>query len=93
MENIDKELKACRDEINEIDDKLVALFIKRMEIAGKIGSLKKEAGLPVLNVKREDEVRERLLSKTPGEYKESLGSLYNAIFKISKKYQGEDNEV
>ena len=87
MTDADSKLAAYRKDINEIDDKLVKLFIKRMETAGKIGSLKKEAGLPVLNVKREEEVKKRLTEDVPEEYKDSVNKLYDALFAISRAYQ------
>ena len=87
MTDTDLQLQALRMDINAIDDELVKLFIQRMETAGKIGSLKKEAGLPVLNVKREDEVKERLTADVPEVYKESVKNLYDAIFSISRDYQ------
>ncbi|MBO4616759.1 MAG: chorismate mutase [Lachnospiraceae bacterium] len=87
MTDTDLLLQALRKDINAIDDELVKLFIQRMETAGKIGSLKKEAGLPVLNVKREDEVKERLTADVPEVYKESVKNLYDAIFSISRDYQ------
>ena len=88
MENTEKtQLSVYRDEINAIDDDLVKLLIKRMQTAGKIGAYKKEAGLPVLNVKREEEVKERLLAEVPDELKTSISRLYDAIFQISRDYQ------
>ncbi|MBR5760768.1 chorismate mutase [Lachnospiraceae bacterium YSD2013] len=87
MTDTDLQLQALRKDINAIDDELVKLFIQRMETAGKIGSLKKEAGLPVLNVKREDEVKERLTADVPEVYKESVKNLYDSIFSISRDYQ------
>lgn len=93
MSNTEQKLGECRDAINRIDDALVELFIQRMEIAGKIGSLKKEAGLPVLNVKREEEVKARLVNKVPDEFKGSVDALYDSVFKISRDYQGENNEI
>ena len=87
MTDTDLQLQALRKDINAIDDELVKLFIQRMETAGKIGSLKKEAGLPVLNVKREEEVKERLTADVPEVYKESVKNLYDSIFSISRDYQ------
>ena len=87
MNDVQTKLSAYRADINDIDDKLVKLFIKRMETAGKIGSLKKEAGLPVLNVKREEEVKSRLTKDVPETYKESVNKLYDAIFAISREHQ------
>lgn len=80
-------LSVYRNDINAIDDELVKLFIKRMDTAGKIGAYKKQAGLPVLNVKREEEVKERLLTNVPDEYKESVSRLYDSIFSISRDCQ------
>ena len=87
MTDTDLQLQALRKDINAIDDELVKLFIQRMETAGKIGSLKKEAGLPVLNVKREEEVKKRLTEDVPEEYKDSVNKLYDALFAISREYQ------
>ena len=87
MTDTDIKLQTLRKDINAIDDKLVKLFIQRMETAGKIGSLKKEAGLPVLNVKREEEVKARLTENVPEAFKESIDKLYDAIFSVSREYQ------
>lgn len=93
MEDYNSKLAACREEINRIDDELVELVIKRMETAGKIGEIKKEAGLPVLNVKREEQVKERLLTKVPENLRESISSLYDTLFKISRDYQEKNHEI
>ena len=87
MTDTDIKLQTLRKDINAIDDELVKLFIQRMETAGKIGSLKKEAGLPVLNVKREEEVKARLTENVPEAFKESIDKLYDAIFSVSREYQ------
>ena len=87
MQDTDLQLQALRKDINAIDDELVKLLIRRMETAGKIGSVKKEAGLPVLNVKREEEVKDRLAEGVPEDFKESVRKLYDAIFSVSREYQ------
>lgn len=92
MSDSEKLLSEYRKEINALDDELVKLFVKRMNIAGKIGEVKKQAGLPVLNVKREEEVKERLLKDVEDDKKAYVSSLYDAIFSISKTYQGEINK-
>ena len=87
MGDVEKELGWCRESINDIDDTLVELFIQRMEIAGKIGNLKKEAGLPVLNVKREEQVKERIKERAPEAMRSYVSELYDTIFALSKRYQ------
>ena len=47
------ELDNYRVEIDEIDKELVELIDKRMRVAEKVGSYKKENNLPVLDLARE----------------------------------------
>lgn len=89
MAETEKELLRYRESINDVDDTLVELFIQRMEIAGKIGKLKQEAGLPVLNVKREEEVKARIIERAPEGMRSYVSSLYDTIFELSREYQGE----
>ena len=42
------ELKDYREQIDQVDNELVRLFQKRMDLAEKIGAYKRENGLPVL---------------------------------------------
>ena len=49
------DLNHLRQEIDVIDEKLVALFVQRMQIAAQIGSYKKEHGLPVFATEREQQ--------------------------------------
>ena len=49
------DLKDYRLEMDAIDDELVALFVKRMEVAARIADYKKENDLPILAPARERE--------------------------------------
>jgi chorismate mutase len=53
---MESSLETLREEINRIDENIVGLLSKRMELAKKIATLKKEKGIPV-----EDRDRERTL--------------------------------
>ena len=44
-----EKLAEVRKEIDEIDRKLLPLFLKRMQCSEKVAALKREAGAPVLN--------------------------------------------
>lgn len=84
MSNLDN----LRREIEEIDNELRKLFIKRMEVSVKIGNYKKDNNLPVLDQIREDELilkYEKLLNdhKMWPYYKEFILN----IMKISKEIQ------
>lgn len=54
-----EEIKLLREQIDLINEKLVELFERRMELSIKIGEIKKEKGLKVLDSNREREIIER----------------------------------
>ena len=44
------ELEAYRREIDAIDGELTRLFLRRMEVTGRVGAYKQAHGLPVLDL-------------------------------------------
>ena len=81
------ELTDLRKKIDEIDDEIVSLYLKRMGIVAEIAQAKKETNAPVCNSERESEILSRLTKNVPDEYKIYLKEIYSAIFKTSKAYQ------
>ena len=81
------ELKDIRNNIDKIDDEILNLFIKRMELAGEVAKNKIQTGKAVNDTTREDEIIYRLASKTPEEFKYYLKELYSTMFSVSKSYQ------
>jgi len=53
-------LEENRKKISEIDRKIVKLIAKRMEMAKRIGEVKRKKGLPIINTKRESVVIENV---------------------------------
>ena len=81
------ELTDYRKQLDEIDDRLLQLFLQRMEISADIAFLKQKNNLPVLDAKRE---REKLLSirdQAPAEYSEYAVSLFSTIMELSRSSQ------
>ena len=56
-----KTLDELREEINTIDDELIEVLAKRMDVVREIGKFKKENNLSTLDEKRWQEVLERVL--------------------------------
>lgn len=82
------ELELQRKKIEECDKKIVELFEERMEIAKKIGKIKKEQNLPIYDKEREDFLINKNINYLKNKnlspyYKEFLENL----MKISKDYQ------
>lgn len=56
-------LESYRKEIDAIDEQLLSLLKKRLNIAEKIGMYKKEKNIDVLDKSREHEIIEKLSNK------------------------------
>ena len=56
-------LETYREEINQIDSQIIALFAQRFEIVKKIGEYKKEQGLPIRNPEREAALLKTLVTE------------------------------
>lgn len=81
-------LKELRKQINEIDDEILSLYLKRMNISKQIGQYKKEHNLPIYDQKREEELINNLLNKIDNyELKENYKKIILLILDESKKQQ------
>ena len=56
------ELAQCRSEIEAIDRRLVALLAERVALGRKTATIKRAAGLPILDPQREAEVIRRAVT-------------------------------
>ncbi|MBR5262210.1 MAG: chorismate mutase [Clostridia bacterium] len=81
------DIKDLRQEIDTIDNELVALFEKRMRTASAIADYKRANGLPVSDKGREREVINKVTSKVSDEFSEYTRVLYQTIFDVSCSYQ------
>ncbi|KRN56677.1 hypothetical protein IV74_GL000925 [Carnobacterium divergens DSM 20623] len=81
-------LEKQRNEIDELDKQLVALFEKRMELVTEIGNIKQKNNLPIFDESREIVVIERAVSrlKDPS-YKPYASCFFKDLMTITKKYQ------
>ena len=57
------DLKECRREIDVIDEQILDLFARRMDVSAQVAAYKKEHGLPVLDAAREREKLNEVLSR------------------------------
>ena len=85
------DLKDYRLEMDAIDDELVALFVKRMEVAARIADYKKENDLPILAPAREREKLQDVAQKAGPEMAAYTRTLYSMLFELSRSYQAKRN--
>jgi chorismate mutase/prephenate dehydratase len=81
-------LEECREQIDEIDANIVALLNRRAMLARKIGRIKLRAGLPIVDVEREEMVLRRAVSKNSGAIDDhALARVYREILNESRRIQ------
>ena len=81
------DLNKLREEINEIDQEMVALFKKRMNVAASVAEYKKEKGLPVLDAARERALLGKISDMAGEELDGYARTLYHTMLDVSRAYQ------
>lgn len=85
------ELEKIRVQIDEIDDALVRLFVRRMELSAQVADYKKANSMPIYVPAREQEILKAISEKAGSELSEYACSLYAKIFELSRSYQDKRN--
>lgn len=81
-------LTSVRKEIDQLDLTIWALLQKRFVLVGKMGKIKRQLDVPVLDANREKDVLERIQTiNADPDVSAAIGKLYKLLFELSKKYQ------
>lgn len=81
------DLTDLRNEIDSIDEDILKLFLKRMDVCRQVADYKKEHSLPVMQGGREAQVIERIREMSPDNIKDGSEVLFANIMDISKSLQ------
>ena len=84
---MNNELEQLRGQIDQIDDKIIALFKERMQVSDKIAAYKKEHDMPTLAPGRERAVLARVAEEAGEEFADYTESLFRTIMAASRSYQ------
>ena len=80
-------LDEIRAEISAINDEMLALFVKRMELSAQVAAYKKANGLPTLDRKREEAILQKVADNTGDEFRQNAIQLFRTMMDLSKEYQ------
>lgn len=83
-------MEELRNQIDEIDQQLLQLLAKRLDVSKKIGDYKKNNGLPVKDIKREEliiEKRSKSLAALGYDDAAFVKKLLNLLFEKSREVQ------
>ena len=81
------ELELMRKKIDEIDDKLLALFKERLEVSKKIGLLKKKYKMEIFDPQREQEIIDGCTQNISEDEKVYVEKFLRNLMDISKEDQ------
>ncbi len=85
------DLKQLRKEIDEIDNKLLELYNKRLELVLKVGELKNSNKSPIYRPEREKEILDRLKSINRQQHGKlsdaAIEALFLELFSVSRNYE------
>ena len=85
------ELKDLRNQIDAIDNELIALFTKRMEISAQVADYKKENNMPIHVPERECEILQKVAQIAGPDFENYARILFSTIFELSRSYQSKRN--
>ena len=85
------ELKDIREQIDSIDEQLVQLFVKRMNLSAQVADYKKANNMPIHVPAREREILKDVAAKAGPEMANYTRVLYSMLFELSKSYQSKRN--
>ena len=91
------ELSELRIQLDKINNDLLELFIKRMEIAGQVAEYKRINNMPVFDSGRERQILNDIAEKSGEDMRSYSTVLFSMIMELSRAYQhrilGSDSEL
>ena len=77
---VQERVKALRERVDEVDGELVRLLNERAQIVQEMGAYKHEAGVPLFDPRREEEILSRIAEENPGPiYDSSMRDIFELI--------------
>lgn len=86
-----KEIEKLRSDLDELDIEILRLLMRRTEIVKKIGLIKKQFSIPIVDRKREERVYNNV-KEFALKYEldsDQIRSIFKKIVQFSKKVQSE----
>ena len=86
--NTNHPLLPVREKIDAIDNQLLSLLVERQDLAYEVGQIKREQGMGVFNMAREQQVFRHLKSKSKGHLSpEAIQHIFSEIISAARNVQ------
>ncbi|MBR7179134.1 MAG: bifunctional chorismate mutase/prephenate dehydratase [Oscillospiraceae bacterium] len=86
-------MNELRQQINCIDDELLNLFTRRMDLASQVADYKRDHNLPILQPAREREILKNAAEKAGPQLGGYARVLFSMLMELSKSYQNKRNNT
>lgn len=80
------DLSDLRKEIDDIDEALIPILLKRMVLSEQVAAYKQQHGIPVLDAQREQEILARVAACC-GDKGEAIKTIFSAVMEASRTVQ------
>ncbi len=80
-------LNECRQEIDKINNEILELFLKRMEVSSAVADYKLANNMPVLQPEREKAILDEVAEKSGEDMADYATALFSDIMTLSRAYQ------
>lgn len=84
-----RDLHELRNEIDDLDKKIVPLLAARMNVAAEVAEYKGIKEMPILDKDREQALLEKIRALAEDKYADYIVNIYEQILINSKAYQAE----
>ncbi|MBQ2890473.1 MAG: chorismate mutase [Clostridia bacterium] len=81
------DLNECRAQIDKINNEILDLFLKRMEISTAVADYKQKNNMPILQKDREKEILNLMAEKSGDEFAPYSKILFSVMMNLSRSYQ------
>lgn len=80
------DIQNIKDEISHINDEMLTMFIRYLELTKDMGEKKKAEGRAIYDRKAEEEILERAAANSPQDMQNYSIEFFRSILNLSKEY-------
>lgn len=90
---VQETVKTLRERVDAVDHELVRLLNERAQLVQEMGAYKQEAGIPLFDPKREEEILSKVAEENPGPiYDSSMRDIFELIMHRIRDLEIQRNE-
>lgn len=82
-------IQEIKNEIDSVNEEMLGLFIRSLELTAQLGDIRKAEGKPLYDRKAEEEILEKAVENTPQDMQNYSIEFFRNMINLSKEYYAE----